>query len=69
MVREGGLEMHRLPDRPGLDVRLLEWLAKLSTVEALEALQELEQAVYYLRWKRRIEAAMANMPSQLFWTR
>ena len=41
-----------------LDVRFLEWLAKLSTTEALEALQDLKQAAYYLRWQRHIEVHM-----------
>ena len=33
----------------GLHPRFLECIAKLSTVEALEALQELAEAVYWLR--------------------
>ena len=39
----------------GLHPRFLECIAKLSTVEALGALQELEQAVEFLRLRRRIE--------------
>ena len=52
----------------GLHPRFLECIAKLSTVEALEALQELAEAVYWLREERRVEEAMANMPSQQFRT-
>ena len=48
-------------ENAGLDDRVLEVFAKLSTVEGLEALQELEQAVYFRRRQREIEAAMANM--------
>ena len=48
-------------ENAGLDDRVLEVLAKLSIVEGLEALQELEQAVYFRRRQREIEAAMANM--------
>ena len=48
-------------ENAGLDDRVLEELAKLSTVEALEALQDWAQAVYFLGRQREIEAAMANM--------
>ena len=48
-------------ENAGLDDRVLEELAKLSTVEALEALQDWARAVYFLGWQRRIEAAIANM--------
>ena len=52
----------------GVNPRFLDCIAKLSTVEALEALQELAEAAFWLRWQRRIEEGMANMPSQRFWT-
>ena len=52
----------------GLDDGFLECIAKLSTVEALEALQMLAQAISFLRWQRRIEAAMAKLTSQQFRT-
>ena len=52
----------------GVNPRFLDCIAKLSTVEALEALQELAEAAFWLRRQHQIEEAMANMPSQQFRT-
>ena len=52
---------HRLGELGDADVDrgILQMIGRLPTVEEQqETLQEVDQAVYYLRWQRRIEAAL-----------
>ena len=45
--------------RADVDRRILQMIAEQPTVEEQqETLQEVDQAVYYLWWERRIEAAL-----------
>ena len=46
-------------ERANVDRRILEMIAQQPTVEEQQAtLQLLDQAVYFRRWERRIEAAL-----------